>query len=555
MSTACTTCGSALAEGQAFCANCGTRRAESTSAQASKFCTGCGAPMPAGVKFCEKCGASAGTQTTAGATPTAAPSNTGSSQLQPTAGNPAPAPGGKSGSTFLKVAMIAVALFVFVLLLGMGSCAYIAYRAKQRFDRAQKAYKNDDLAGMVAAATGKTAKPQPLPNWRPAPAELISSPASKIPLRKSLRIVDSGTDELRGDFESIFIIDNVTDQLVHIRASQQYPNGDGLERFLNGGTSDKQKVRKIDCGRTVFTTDMENSAEADGYVCREGRDEKHPGTTTLGLSRKVFNQLKTAGEAEYTYHEDPLKALLKSFKKAMSSDSASSDAASQDLIKKMMNFAPSGGFTSDSSAMDTPPLKCTLRRSGNDVAFPVIVNDQPTELPVMDVRVRLPDREGHFYVLDDPDNPLVLAAASTAGGRVQVIKIYWDVEQNAAPNQLENELEKDGRATVYNLYFDFASDTLRPESDKVIKEIAYVMHAHPNWKLSVEGHTDNIGGDKSNLELSKHRAAAVVGALAAGYGIPETRFRTAGFGASRPVDTNETPEGRAKNRRVELVRQ
>ncbi len=157
-------------------------------------------------------------------------------------------------------------------------------------------------------------------------------------------------------------------------------------------------------------------------------------------------------------------------------------------------------------------------------------------------------------MLDDPDNPMFLAAASTTLGREQVSKIYWDKKKPAA-DDLAEQLEKNGRAKVYDLYFDFASSTLRPESDKVLKEIAQVMRQHPDWKLSVEGHTDNIGGDKSNLELSKHRAAAVVTALAADYGINPTRFSSDGFGASRPVETNDTVEGRARNRRVELVRQ
>lgn len=108
---------------------------------------------------------------------------------------------------------------------------------------------------------------------------------------------------------------------------------------------------------------------------------------------------------------------------------------------------------------------------------------------------------------------------------------------------------------MYDLYFDFASATLRPESDKVLSEISKAMADHPDWKLSVEGSTDNIGGDASNLDLSKRRAAAVVQALVSSYHISADRFSTAGFGASRPVDTNDTLEGRARNRRVELVRQ
>jgi outer membrane protein OmpA-like peptidoglycan-associated protein len=183
------------------------------------------------------------------------------------------------------------------------------------------------------------------------------------------------------------------------------------------------------------------------------------------------------------------------------------------------------------------------------------VNDQPVELPAINIVVKLPDKEGHLYVLDDPDNPLVLAGASMEGGHEQIIKIYWDVEKNSQTSQLAEDLEKTGRAKVYDLYFDFRSDALRPESKKVLDEIAQVMRQHPDWKLSVEGSTDNIGGDAFNLDLSQRRAVAVKQALVAQYDVAGERLSTAGFGASHPVDTNQTIEGRARNRRVELARQ
>jgi outer membrane protein OmpA-like peptidoglycan-associated protein len=81
------------------------------------------------------------------------------------------------------------------------------------------------------------------------------------------------------------------------------------------------------------------------------------------------------------------------------------------------------------------------------------------------------------------------------------------------------------------------------------------MKKNPAWKLKVEGHTDNIGGDAQNLDLSKRRAASVKQALVSRYGIDAKRLATSGYGAGRPKDTNETLQGRALNRRVELTRQ
>src|SRR5438105_8665502 len=471
MSISCVKCGSLLAEGQSFCTTCGAHQRDPILAQAPRFCTGCGAPLSSGATFCEKCGASAVVRQVAIPSSTSTVDNPQQvvNRTAP-APVPAPAPPAKSGGKFVKFVLIALVLLVFALLLGMGGCAYIAYRAKQRVDKVEKAYKSDDLAGMVAAATGETAKPQPLPNWKPAPADLASSPSSKIPVVKSLKTVNVGSDPIRGDLESIYYVESVTDDAVHIRASQQFPSGDKLDSLLGGNGSDPHKPRTIHCGRTVFRADMKSSAVTDGYFCREGKDEKRPGTTAMSISTRIYNELKTTGQAEITYHEDPLRALLKSFKNAMSPNcNSSGDAASMNLMKKMMSFAPD-----NDAAMETPAITYTVHRQNEkDLAFPVLVNDQAVELPVMDILCKRPDgQEGHVYVLDDPANPMFLAAASEALGREQVTKIYWNIDKPSGPNQLERDLEQNGRAKVYDLYFDFASATLRPESDKVLKEIA-----------------------------------------------------------------------------------
>ena len=80
------------------------------------------------------------------------------------------------------------------------------------------------------------------------------------------------------------------------------------------------------------------------------------------------------------------------------------------------------------------------------------------------------------------------------------------------------------------------------------------MRRNPDWTLAVEGHTDNVASDAYNLELSGRRAAAVQAALGTRFGIGGARLTTSGMGESRPQDRNDTLEGRARNRRVELVR-
>ena len=119
---------------------------------------------------------------------------------------------------------------------------------------------------------------------------------------------------------------------------------------------------------------------------------------------------------------------------------------------------------------------------------------------------------------------------------------------------LEQSLAQNGKADVYSVYFSFNSDIIRDESEPTLKEIAEVLRRHGDWKLRIAGHTDGIGGDEQNLDLSKRRAAAVTDALVKKYGIAASRLESTGFGKSQPRDTNDTLEGRAHNRRVELTK-
>lgn len=114
-------------------------------------------------------------------------------------------------------------------------------------------------------------------------------------------------------------------------------------------------------------------------------------------------------------------------------------------------------------------------------------------------------------------------------------------------------LEREGHIALYSIHFDFDSAELRPESEPVLKEIATFLRGNPGVTLYVVGHTDNVGSLEYNLDLSKRRAEAVVKALVSRYGIEEKRLRAFGLGPLAPVASNRTEEGRAKNRRVELV--
>jgi outer membrane protein OmpA-like peptidoglycan-associated protein len=112
--------------------------------------------------------------------------------------------------------------------------------------------------------------------------------------------------------------------------------------------------------------------------------------------------------------------------------------------------------------------------------------------------------------------------------------------------------EKTGRLVLY-VKFDFNQATLRPEAAPVIAQVVALLKAKPSVRLSVDGYTDTVGGDEANQRLSEARAAAVAAALIKG-GEAKARLTAAGHGPRDPLASNETSAGRAKNRRVELVR-
>lgn len=117
---------------------------------------------------------------------------------------------------------------------------------------------------------------------------------------------------------------------------------------------------------------------------------------------------------------------------------------------------------------------------------------------------------------------------------------------------LKAALDKDGHVALY-INFDFDKATLRADATPVIAQIVALLKDNPALKLSVEGHTDNVGEHDYNVKLSQERATAVVAALVK-TGIAANRLSSAGHGPDQPIADNRTGEGRAKNRRVELVK-
>lgn len=129
------------------------------------------------------------------------------------------------------------------------------------------------------------------------------------------------------------------------------------------------------------------------------------------------------------------------------------------------------------------------------------------------------------------------------------------MQQVVSASELEKSIDMNGRVTLQGIYFDFNKWDLKLESKPALDEIAAYLRKNPSRRLHVVGHTDAVGAFDFNVRLSQNRASAVADALYRGYGVETGRLTPNGVGMLAPVASNATEEGRAKNRRVELVPQ
>lgn len=119
---------------------------------------------------------------------------------------------------------------------------------------------------------------------------------------------------------------------------------------------------------------------------------------------------------------------------------------------------------------------------------------------------------------------------------------------------MRNKLITEGKLVTYGIYFDSGSDRIKPESAGTMKELANVLTENPTVRVKIIGHTDSDGDDAKNLDLSKRRSISVKNAFSTEYGIDASRIETDGMGETQPIAPNATSDGKAKNRRVELIK-
>jgi outer membrane protein OmpA-like peptidoglycan-associated protein len=153
----------------------------------------------------------------------------------------------------------------------------------------------------------------------------------------------------------------------------------------------------------------------------------------------------------------------------------------------------------------------------------------------------------------------VWVVVSAAGNGMYTINIIEKEAMNqdvvADANSMAGSIKETGKVAVYGIYFDTGKSVLKPESQGTLEQISELLKADPNLKLYVVGHTDNVGIFDTNIKLSNDRAIAVVNALVSKFSVNAARLKAFGDGPASPVASNDKEEGRALNRRVELVKQ
>ncbi len=162
-----------------------------------------------------------------------------------------------------------------------------------------------------------------------------------------------------------------------------------------------------------------------------------------------------------------------------------------------------------------------------------------------------------FKITKDGKELWIEAWADYTGKYILTIVEREAMQQQMVANAdaFADALKTTGHIAVDGILFETGKATLKPESDAPIAEVAKLLKANASLKLFVVGHTDNVGAIDGNMKLSADRAASVVQALVKTHGIDAARLKAFGNGPYAPVASNDTDDGRAKNRRVELVKQ
>ncbi len=335
--------------------------------------------------------------------------------------------------------------------------------------------------------------------------------SSQVPLVTGLTIV-SALHFPEGDRENVVRVMQATDS--GVRYMWQYKQ--------KGGASDDPRFPdRAVLKRYVRASDLAGAPRLDAVFPSDAPDES-PGFTAFSISRAAYRTLLTEKQMRYTVTTiEGVSGLGKVVGAAL---------ASRMTMRGTLSLA-----------------------SPQPEPISVLLNGARVNLPATHLKgaFALQNEKDVFdmWVLADSTHPLILRVIDGTDV-LQTIRIDLPTKDAA----VEAELLKVCRAEIPGIYFAFNSAVLDPASEPALSDMSRLLAKHSDWTFAIEGHTDNVGGDAANQTLSARRAEAVRAALVSRYHVAPARLTAEGFGAKRPREPNTTIEGRARNRRVELVR-
>jgi outer membrane protein OmpA-like peptidoglycan-associated protein len=237
-----------------------------------------------------------------------------------------------------------------------------------------------------------------------------------------------------------------------------------------------------------------------------------------------------------------------------------------DMVTQVVAPADFPSGTADTSGRCRMPqlvsqlVQGQVTRVGADTVETVIVDGRGVTVPILRVKADFLDMldnfrmQGDMWFVDDTAAAWVTRIEMTRQDKRTFHMALGTVTTPAAGPAIEQQLTDSCRAPVYGFFFAFNSAEIEPASTPTFQAVADLLRRHQDWTLAIEGHTDSIGNPAANLRLSERRAAAVRQELIGRYGIATARLTAAGRGMTGYVAPNTTLEGRARNRRVDLVR-
>ena len=402
---------------------------------------------------------------------------------------------------------------------------------------------------------------------------LLQAPGSSIPHRPGMTIVqavqgDTLRGNSRGDYEVVTAVTSFSDRGITLASSAYVRSNAGRREWLH-------------VGRTVTATDLRRARTLILGFDTEDADLL-PGTTALGPSLAVIAEVRRNGQAEVRVRnwarreENPgtlRRVAVEPFPVLLNGRRVTLPAIQvRGLLGQPGRLRPWAFWF-----FDDPVQPLTLK-----VTFGALGASEsaPAEWSRQIIRIDVPDDgpgAGELEMADGsgegPGTGLAGAGSGSAqmdgqagqgggaggGGHGQGAGTGLGSgvgvgTGSGAGAGLARELSATCRVPVPGIYFEFDSDMLNPASAPWIKTVADLLRRHAEWPVTIEGHTDSIGGPRYNQDLSQRRAASLKRELVGHFGISAERLGTRGFGVSRPLESNATVEGRARNRRVELVR-